>query len=370
MIELAIGEEGGYNRTINVETRRARERVVLMSEKIKAGRSREEKKHPFFLGRLLRRAVPAALVLAVLVPTALAIGLEASLSQTRAELDRLQESSAAAAGNFLAGDGGVWQRPEPGGTDGSAAPSQETEPAEDSVRDPGPEVPAYQALYPELYAGEHEWNTVNKKKVCYLTFDDGPSARTPEVLEILERYGVKATFFVVGKDTEQSRQWMKQIVDAGHTIGVHSYTHTYRKIYASVEAYLEDFAKEYHIIEEATGVAPQIFRFPGGSINAYNGHIYQEIVAEMTRRGFVYFDWNRSNGDAVRKPPAAAVLAQNALDRLGASSRVVVLMHDSKGHATTVAALPAIIEGYRNAGYTLEALTPEVRPIVYAYPNP
>ena len=90
----------------------------------------------------------------------------------------------------------------------------------------------------------------------------------------------------------------------------------------------------------------------------------------MTRRGFVYFDWNRQSGDAVRNPPAAATLAQNALDKLGTSSRVILLMHDSRSHANTVAALPAIIEGYQNAGYTLEALTPEVRPIVYAYPNP
>ena len=163
---------------------------------------------------------------------------------------------------------------------------------------------------------------------------------------------------------------MKQIVDEGHAIGVHSYTHSYRKIYDSVEAYLDDFAQEYHIIEDATGQAPQIFRFPGGSINAYNGQIYQEIVSEMTRRGFVYFDWNRANGDAVRKSPSPAVLAQNALDKLGGASRVILLMHDSKSHANTVAALPAIIEGYQNAGYTLEALAPEVRPIVYAYPNP
>ena len=117
-------------------------------------------------------------------------------------------------------------------------------------------------------------------------------------------------------------------------------------------------------------MSPQIFRFPGGSINAYNGHIYQEIAGEMVRRGFVYFDWNRSNGDAVRKPSAAPVLARNALDKLGTSSRVIILMHDSRSHASTVEALPTIIEGYQNAGYSREALTPEVRPIVYAYPKP
>lgn len=334
----------------------------IVMEQPKQGIPSRLKRRRFPVKRLLRRAAPVVLVLAVLAPTAVAIGLENSLAQTRARLDQLQ------AGGPPAADGGVMfdQEPGAGGSGQDAVPAVKD--GED--RNPGPETPAYQELYPELYAQPHDWNTVEKSKVCYLTFDDGPSARTPEILELLDRYGVKATFFVVGKDTEQSRAWMKQIVDAGHTIGVHSYTHTYRKIYDSVEAYLDDFAREYHIIEEATGTAPQIFRFPGGSINAYNGHIYQEIVAEMTRRGFVYFDWNRSNGDAVRKPPSAAALAQNALDKLGAASRVILLMHDSKSHVNTVAALPAIIEGYQNAGYTLEALAPEVRPIVYAYPNP
>lgn len=310
--------------------------------------------------KLGRRALPVLLALVVLIPAVLAIGPKPAPAQAEGELRQRPPAA----------DGGVWETPgAEGGAPQGDAPAV---PAEDSPEEEtaGPEVPAYQALYPELYAREHEWNSVMKKKVCYLTFDDGPSARTPEVLEILERYGVKATFFVVGKDTEQSRQWLRDIAAAGHTIGVHSYTHTYRKIYATVEDYLDDFAKEYNLILETTGTAPQIFRFPGGSINAYNGHIYQEIVAEMTRRGFVYFDWNRSNGDAVKNSPAATTLAQNALDRLGASSRVILLMHDSKGHANTVAALPAIIEGYQNAGYTLEALTPEVRPIVYAYPNP
>ena len=312
------------------------------------------KSGPSRVKKLLRRSVPAILALAILAPTALAVGLEASLSQARAELNQIQQS-----GGVPAADGGVRHDQDPS----LAKPAP-------SGGNPGPELPAYQELYPELYAQPGNLNSIDKNKVCYLTFDDGPSARTPEILDILEQYHVKATFFVVGKDTEQSKAWMRSIVEAGHTIGVHSYTHDYRKIYASVEAYLEDFAQEYRLIEEATGVPPQIFRFPGGSINAYNGQIYQEIAAEMIRRGFVYFDWNRTNGDAVRKPPAASVLADNALDKLGSSNRVIVLMHDSRSHANTVAALPAIIEGYQAAGYSLEALSPQVRPIVYAYPKP
>ena len=312
----------------------------IVREETEKGTQLKAKRSP--MGPLVRRALPLAAVLAVLISTSLAVSLGSAQEQSKTQLDQ-----------------------SPAGQEELSAVGADEESGE-----PGPERPAYQELYPELYAQPHELNSVEKSKVCYLTFDDGPSARTPEVLDILKRYGVKATFFVVGKDTEQSRQWMRDIVEAGHTIGIHSFTHSYRTIYDSVEAFLDDFAQEYHLIEEATGVAPQIFRFPGGSINAYNGHIYQEIVGEMVRRGFVYFDWNRSNGDAVSKPPAAATLAKNALNRLGSSSRVILLMHDSKGHASTVASLPAVIEGYLNAGYSLEALTPEVRPIIYAYPNP
>ena len=141
----------------------------------------------------------------------------------------------------------------------------------------------------------------------YLTFDDGPSARTDEILEILDKYGVKATFFVVGANEEGDLERMQKIVAAGHTLAIHSYSHDYKKIYASVEAYLEDFNQMFCQIYEATGVKPQIFRFPGGSVNSYNVGIHQQLIAEMTRRGFVYFDWNVANGDAVFSKNSALV---------------------------------------------------------------
>lgn len=339
------------------------EEITISQPQAVKGTDSQRKGRPFPMKKLARRAVPVLVALAVLIPTGVSVGLGAALTQTRAELSQVRQS-----GGVPAADGGSWYRPglEGGAPQGDAAPA----PADSQERgETGPEVPAYQELYPELYAQPHDWNTVNKAKVCYLTFDDGPSARTQEVLEILDRYGVKATFFVVGKDTEQSRQWMKQIVDGGHAIGVHSYTHAYRKIYASVEAYLDDFAQEYHLILEATGVAPQIFRFPGGSVNAYNGATYREIISEMVRRGFVYYDWNRQTGDAVKKTPSSAVLVKNALTRLEGTERIILLAHDSKRYTNMVRALPDIIEGYQAAGFSLKALTPEVRPIIFDYPR-
>jgi len=227
-------------------------------------------------------------------------------------------------------------------------------------------APEYTQLYPDLYAQPFTGETVDGGKVVCLTFDDGPSENTDRVLKILDQYGVKATFFVVGKTGAKNQQRMRDIVAAGHTLAIHSWTHDYRTIYASVEAYLDDFYRLYQWIHEVTGVYPQIFRFPGGSINGYNRGTYQEIIAEMTRRGFVYFDWNASAQDATAHPRPPEDIAADCLK--GSNKDLsVVLCHDSAARSTTVDALPAIIEGYQAKGYTFMALTPGVRPVMMDY---
>lgn len=242
------------------------------------------------------------------------------------------------------------------------------EPTPAEPEPPAAEVPAYTELYPELYADDSLRGTVDVDNAVYLTFDDGPSARTDEILEILDKYGVKATFFVVGANEEGDLERMQKIVAAGHTLAIHSYSHDYKKIYASVEAYLEDFNQMFCQIYEATGVKPQIFRFPGGSVNSYNVGIHQQLIAEMTRRGFVYFDWNVANGDAVfSKIQPSSTLTANALKGVGTARRAIILMHDSSAKTTTVEALPAIIEGYLEAGYSFAALTPSTRSVTFSY---
>lgn len=224
--------------------------------------------------------------------------------------------------------------------------------------------PAYTALYPELYATSSCRETLDPDYTVYLTFDDGPSARTGEVLDILKENNIKATFFVTGQTSDLAQEMMKRIVAEGHTIGVHTYSHKYKKIYASVEAYLADFDRIYNWVHEITGVYPQIFRFPGGTVNSYNGEIYRELVAEMDRRGFVHYDWNAMCGDADGKDHTPEELARNSLAMVGAK-RAIVLMHDSAVRQTTVACLPAVIAGYRNAGYVFAPLSPEVKAITF-----
>ncbi|MPM54937.1 hypothetical protein SDC9_101720 [bioreactor metagenome] len=127
----------------------------------------------------------------------------------------------------------------------------------------------YQLLYPALTVQPTE-QSLRPSNTVYLTFDDGPTQLTDEILRILDKYDVKATFFVVGKDTPEGRARLQRIADAGHTIGIHSYSHKYNEIYRSVEDYLEDFNRAFEWVYETTGIKPSIFRFPGGSINAYS----------------------------------------------------------------------------------------------------
>lgn len=322
--------------------------------------------------RFFKHLILTVLALAILIPTVLSIILGVSLSRTRAELVELQKSASLDSSVFFSAtdqseSSGYAAQPEEL-TEVSAEEVTE-ENTEEDEEDEGqkPEFPAYQELYPGMYARVEGRNSVDREKVVYLSFDGGPSERTPEILKILKHYDVKATFFVSGKDSERDRQCLQDIVDSGHTIGVHSYSYDYKTIYSSVEAFLDDFAQEYYLIQDATGVSPQIFRFPGGSINAYNGHIYQEIISEMTRRGFVYYDWNCCIGEAVQSDVSTHALVENALNRAVFMRRVFVMSHDNTRFTNVVDALPCIIEGYREAGFVLEALTPEVKPVIFNY---
>lgn len=234
---------------------------------------------------------------------------------------------------------------------------------------PPSEAPSYQTLYPDFYAPQ-ELNLLEySEKTIYLTFDDGPSPRTPEILKILEENDVKATFFFVGQNDEQSYQWMRDVAAAGHTVGIHTYTHQYKTIYASVESFLDDMYKMFSQIKEVTGVTPTVFRFPGGSINAYNTGINQEIIAEMLRRGFVPYDWNISSEDAASPPPSAQQIVSNVLTQANRVNRGVVLMHDSDYKYTTVEALPEMIKQLKEAGFVFDAIHPETQPVIFSYQN-
>lgn len=201
------------------------------------------------------------------------------------------------------------------------------------------------------------------KKVIYLTFDDGPSARTPEVLKILRDNGIKATFFVV--NGHKNNHYMKDIVAEGHVIALHSYTHDYKKIYASDDAFYQDLKQISDLVYEQTGIRSKMMRFPGGGSNTISRKSSPGIMSRLTKKvgemGYTYFDWNLSSGDASYPSPSVAQLIENC-KRLPKSDSVIVLMHDAGDKKNTVAALPEIISYYKSLGYSFASLSPDVPP--------
>ena len=198
------------------------------------------------------------------------------------------------------------------------------------------------------------------EKICYLTFDDGPSKNTPLILDILKNYNAKATFFVINTG---DIGYIQRIHDEGHTVGLHTYSHNYAQLYSSTDAYFNDLQQISDKVESIIGIRPTVMRFPGGSSNKvsakYCKGIMTQLVTLVQEKGYSYFDWNISSGDADSTTPSYTYIRNNVLNNARNKNSICVLMHDASAKTTTVQALPEIIEGLTNMGYRFEALTPE-----------
>ncbi|MGN0156218.1 MAG: polysaccharide deacetylase family protein [Lachnospiraceae bacterium] len=204
------------------------------------------------------------------------------------------------------------------------------------------EIPAEQVAQDTADAQQETIPSDIQRKV-YLTFDDGPSANTEKILEILDEYDVKATFFVTGEEAKSHPERYREIVERGHTLGMHSYSHKYGEIYASEENFVLDLKTLRDFLYDTTGVMPQYYRFPGGSSNTVSKVEMEDLCRYLDEEGIVYFDWNISSQDA-----GGAVLAQdivaNCTDGLEKYENAVILLHDSVKKDSTVEALPDIIK--------------------------
>lgn len=190
-----------------------------------------------------------------------------------------------------------------------------------------------------------------EEKQIYLTFDDGPSTKvTSAVLDVLKEEDVPATFFLVGEHIPLRRDLVKRMAEEGHSIGVHSMTHVASKIYASDEALLKDIADCAACIEEATGIAPTLYRFP------YGGEQRARQKALVEAQGYTVVSWNAECGDGIAKSATAESIFATAVKTAGNRRRVVLLMHDGAGHGETARALPRIIAHFREEGYAFCAL--------------
>lgn len=195
----------------------------------------------------------------------------------------------------------------------------------------------------ELSSGEAEQEITAGHKV-YLTFDDGPSIYTEDILDILDSYDIKATFFVVGKETDSAKEALQDIVARGHTLGMHSYSHKYSEVYHSVEDFAGDFTKLQDYLYEVTGVKSTVYRFPGGSSNTVSKLDMWDFADYLDEQGVRFFDWNISSGDGGKELLPVETLVSNSTADIEKHETSIILLHDSANKRTTVEALPIIIE--------------------------
>ena len=214
--------------------------------------------------------------------------------------------------------------------------------------------PAASAFAPDSTGG----GPAPEKWVC-LTFDDGPSKTTPDVLAALNDAGVHATFFVVATGyNEKYLPLLTEAASAGHQIALHSASHEYSDIYRSSEAYWADIARlKERIAPYADAESIRYLRFPGGSTNTvsrrYGGKgLMQQLKAEVEQKDFQWVDWNVCAEDAVGGHPSADTIYRNVVRETGEQTHCIVLMHDSSTTRTTAEALPDIIRWYADNGYT------------------
>ena len=225
----------------------------------------------------------------------------------------------------------------------------------------------YDPVTPPATGISEEDNLASESDVhkVYLTFEDGPSENTEAILDILAQYNVKATFFVVGKEDEDSQELYKRIVEEGHTLGMHSYSNKYSQIYQSKDAFEEDFNRLRDELYQVTGVESIYYRFPGGSSNQISNVPMSDFIHYLNEQGVIYYDWNISAGDAASNAYSTEEIVANVVDDVVKYKTSVVLLHDASDKSTTVEALAPMIEALNEMGAEILPIDEDTSVIQY-----
>lgn len=202
------------------------------------------------------------------------------------------------------------------------------------------------------------------KKVVYLTIDDGPSpVVTNQMLDVMKNNNVKATFFVVGKEIDGREEILKRIYDEGHSIGLHTYSHDFKKIYKSEDIFIDEMLKTQKKVEEVTGFKPTVLRFPGGSA----GYLNKNFLDKIHKNNLKVYDWNVNLEDGVKPDLSVQQIIRNAEKCKKDNSRVIILMHCNFNNKNTSKALPSIINYYKELGYEFETITEDTKEYYYKF---
>lgn len=202
------------------------------------------------------------------------------------------------------------------------------------------------------------------EKVIYLTFDDGPSVTTNKILNILKEEDVKATFFLIGNQIVGFEDTVKRIHAEGHSIGLHTYTHKYKRIYRNNDNFIKEMDDCRNEINKITGTNPNIIRFPGGS----RKHLNDNFLNELHKDNFKIYDWNVQVSDGIKPKTPSSKLYREATKDTASISPIILLMHCDYMHKNTCVALPKIIDYYKQQGYIFKAIT-EDTPELYFPPS-
>lgn len=218
----------------------------------------------------------------------------------------------------------------------------------------------------EEKAGEGAEAGAEAEKIVYLTFDDGPTPGvTEKILDVLKQYDVKGTFFVVGKEIPKREEILKRMHNEGHGIGLHTYSHNYKRVYSSYDIFIEEMDQTQAKINEVLGEQLQIkaIRFPGGSA----GRLNQKFFDCITQKGYKIFDWNVNLEDGVNPGLAPSELVKNAKKCKAGCATRIILAHCNSTNKSTYQALPGIIEYYQKEGYIFKAIDNETPQYYYRF---
>lgn len=205
------------------------------------------------------------------------------------------------------------------------------------------------------------------EKVVFLTFDDGPSSKTEKVLNILQDKGVNGTFFILGENIKKAtsnNEVIKRIVNDGNSIGNHSYTHDFKKLYPSgkvnTDSFMEEYRKTENELKEILGenFKNNLVRLPGGENTReyYKDGNLPSLLDTLNKEGISSIDWNALNGDAEGKPYSAEEMMNYVKKTSTDKDKIVLLMHDSEPKDKTVQILPEVIDYYKSQGYTFKIM--------------
>lgn len=212
-------------------------------------------------------------------------------------------------------------------------------------------------------------SVVETTKKVYLTFDDGPGTQTAEILDILKKEKVKATFFVTGKEDSYSKKLYRRIVNEGHTLGMHSYSHIYDNIYKSEKAFSADFNKLYKLLYDVTGKYPEWYRFPGGSSTETMKTSLGSLVHVLEEKDVSYIDWNVISPEAMNPKVSKKDMINGIMSDVSGYDTAVVMLYDAANRPMTVKSLPSLIKKMKQKKYELLPLDQSIVPVRHSQIN-